>query len=355
MPTTTARVFVATMRTMTLLAAWPSPTAAQQRACPKFNFEGVTSLGSISLDWLDAYSGSGTCSRMLATGAATCATELGPGGPLDGDCDFTCRFCTPVEQIVPARPPCATYAPPGGQPSNDYYDSWQGPGWCTNLLADDKKSCTTTLSPTGSMPNFCDEMCGYCVPQSQQTAPGDSIARAAQQCRSEKCAPVAPIWARLAGPSQTCTVDNYWSSPADCVAWINSNADQSIEVPSMLPFSPTAFLVDNTQCGRVVANWEIEFGLSSLAECLQTCDIPGCESTDVQVGCHTGSLVPPAPPHETPHQSPPSTTFRNAAMCVLAVVVVAGVAVGIKTKGGLKEGRKPGDELSDSIYSDESL
>jgi hypothetical protein len=42
-------------------------------------------------------------------------------------------------------------------------------------------------------------------------------------------------------------------------------------------------------------------------------------------------------------------------MCVLAVVVVAGVAVGIKTKGGLKEGRKPGDELSDSIYSDESL
>ena len=335
---------------------------AQQAACPDYNFVGVTNAGphsARSKDWLDAFAGIGTCNQLLATGLSTCATTFGPGGQQAGNCDYTCHFCTPAELIVPPRPPCATYSPRGGQTSNDYYDSWEGPGRCAELLVADKTACATMLSPTGSMANFCDSTCGYCAPpRRQMSANVDNIASAAQQCRSDKCAPTAPVWSRLAGPSNTCTVDNYWAAPADCMAWVNSNVDQIIDVPSMLPFSQTAYRVDTTNCGAVVANWEIDFGLNSLAECLQTCDIPGCESTDMAAGCHPAASLPATGHHPALAPKPPAPPaatmdLRKVAACVL--VVAALVGVGVKTKAGREKGKQPRGELGDSIYTDETL
>lgn len=351
------RSLAATMRGTALLAGLTPLATAQQAACPGYNFVGVTNAGTQSKDWLDAFAGLDSCNQLLATGQLTCATTFGPGSPQAGNCDYTCHFCTPVELVLPARPPCAAYSPSGGQTSNDYYDSWE-PGSCAALLAQDKTACATILSPTGSMANFCDSTCGYCAPPRRQTSANiANIASAAQQCRSDKCAPTAPVWSRLAGPSHTCTIDNYWANPADCVAWVNSNVDQNIDVPSMLPFSQTAYRVDTTNCGAVVANWAIDFGLSSLAECLQRCDLPGCESTDVAAGCHPAASHPATGHHPALASKPaaPATTMdlRKVAACVLVVAALAGV--GVKTKAGRKQGKQPRGELGDSIYTDESL
>jgi len=153
--------FVRTMRVIALAAAW-APLAAARHGCPQYNFAGVnpTGTGSLSLDWLDAWAGAGSCARLLAVPTMTCAM-FGPGGPQEGQCDHTCQFCIPVETLTPELPLCANYSPYGGQLSRDYYDSWQA-GSCAAVLANDKKSCDTTFSPTGSLPNFCDRTCGYC-------------------------------------------------------------------------------------------------------------------------------------------------------------------------------------------------
>ena len=42
-------------------------------------------------------------------------------------------------------------------------------------------------------------------------------------------------------------------------------------------------------------------------------------------------------------------------LCLLAVLVVVGVGAAIKFKVGVTEGKRPGGELSDSIYTDGTL
>ena len=114
---------------------------------------------------------------------------------------------------------------------------------------------------------------------------------AAQQCRSEACKPVAPVWARIAGASPSSTVDDW--GPAECAAFVEGNAGGSIEIPSKLPFIQTGYTITSQNCGALVANWAIAFGLTSEAECMTRCDLPGCESTDPAAGC--AAPPPPAP------------------------------------------------------------
>ena len=283
---------------------------------------------------------------------------------LAGACDYTCGLCTPAQSIA-TLPTCATYV--GSKSSYDYYDSWANPqdgSFCAVVLADEKKSCSTTFSPTGLMAHFCDHTCRYCVDPGRHARPAATTAEAARQCRLEKCAPVGPVWARLAGPSHSCSASNFWRTPADCAAFVNTNNGQQVEIPSRLPLSPSGYTVDNSKCGALAPNWAIEFGLSSLHECLQRCDLPGCASTDSAAGCqptasqdahdpaaahHAASHAPAKPASATPS----SSGLEKVVPCVLLAVCLGVVlAVGMKSKAWRERtiGKQRGDELGNSIY-----
>jgi hypothetical protein len=178
---------------------------------------------------------------------------------------------------------------------------------------------------------------------------------AAQQCRSEACKPVAPVWARIAGASPSSTVDDYWRGPAECAAFVEGNAGGSIEIPSKLPFSPTEYTITSQNCGALVANWAISFGLTSEAECMTRCDLPGCESTDPAAGCAT--LPPPPSPHATPTPAPTPTSSNDGLEVVLVIIGLIGVGAGLNAKGMLGDCQpkptKASSGLSESIYEDD--
>ena len=151
--------------------AWAPLVSAQVRSCTTYKFGAGSSWGAIfptgatSMDWGDAQSGSGFCASLLAAGGLSCASTFAPDMAQAGYCDHSCGFCRPAD-MLPSLPSCLTYAFPtdynrGVSVAKDYYDAWT-PNGCNQILANEKTSCDTTFSPTGSMPHHCDSTCGYC-------------------------------------------------------------------------------------------------------------------------------------------------------------------------------------------------
>ena len=157
-----------TMRSSFLAAACWAPLVGAQlptHGCAQYQFAGIFPTGTHSMDWGDAQSNAGFCAGMLATGALTCANTFAPGMGQAGFCDYTCHFCQPAD-IFRTLPACQTYTNTNnGLATLDYYDEWVV-GGCAAILANEKHSCDTTFSPSGSMPHHCDGTCGYCKGES---------------------------------------------------------------------------------------------------------------------------------------------------------------------------------------------
>ena len=347
-----------------------APLAGALHGCPQYDFTNVMisgEYGTSSMDWMDARMGAGTCQRLIAA-TGGCAM-FAQGAAQAGKCDLSCGHCTPPSQLT-QLPPCAPYT--NAATSANYYDSWEGTGSCIGIIADmadqGATACDGVFAAGGSMPHNCDQVCGYC--RAEQSLEGSSPEQQEQQCRRNACLPEAPVWARLSSGSTGVLVgNNYWTTAEQCQQFVSSSmSGGNIVIPSKLPGSQLGFQVTEHNCGLDVANWAIEFGLSSESECMERCDL-GCAHIYVRPGCEPGGSSPgaPAAPPAPPTPPPPTTpTPPTASLSWLPWLAAAAVAALLVVGAALKRealvelvmsqrGVGKGSSLQESIYEDETL
>ena len=356
------------------------PLAGALHGCPQYDFTNVMisgEYGTSSMDWMDARPGAGTCHDLIA--GLGCAL-FAPGAAQAGKCDFSCGYCTPPSQLT-QLPPCAPFT--NAATSANYYDSWEGVGSCMGIIADmadqGATACDREFAAGGSMPHNCDQVCGYCrAEQSLEDiraacptahyGPNACPEQQEQQCRRNACLPEAPVWARLSSSSTGVLVGhNYWTRAEQCQQFVSSGVlGGDIVIPSRLPGSQLGFHVTTANCAQNVANWAIQFGLSSESECMDRCDL-GCAHIYVRPGCEPGGsspgapAAPPAPPPQPPPPPPPPASsswlpwLGAAAVAALLVVGAALKREAIVELVMAQRGAGKGSSLQESIYGDETL